>query len=611
MDGFFGIFGAPGGFVSTGKAAELFESFDSSRSTRWVGSHGIVAGFKRAGESIEGFNDEWRGWFIGDLPGVRDVPWQGIVKALTSEDHRFLRTLNGHFAILIVHETSGRVWAISDRRAQQPLFSYVAGDCVHISTMASAFCRLPAPPAFDSGWLHETIYFNHPILDRSFLEGVSRVPPASILSWRPGDRGFSERLWASPFSRPDKLVGGEEAARLELRTFDEVAGDLYDEDSRTAVALTAGFDARAALAAAPRRSDLLAYTYGRAGCTDLKDAASVAADLGIRHLAIELNDEFVGSLPGLMVAAVRDSDGLERVLRAELLAAYPLIAKMDRDISIGGVSGDHVFRDHLYGTGNVPHIISSSMMGYIHGQGDGLGNQDFANTYGRTYEGFRGHIGACLDRLSDRHGDVREPEGYQRYLVYESAPKHFGGEAALASNYLLFRSFYWDPRIVELSFTSERATLGLSERLPRKDHFLEATAQAGVIAAGRHYGGGRIHGVSASTWARSCRACYLFERLLVKGPHFVSNGFRRPRSADFLSWQAWLAGPANSLCRELLGPNARLRDHLDGQFLDNFDPVTDLRLASRLLTAELVMRLIEQRWPSNFQVDATACHASS
>jgi hypothetical protein len=65
------------------------------------------------------------------------------------------------------------------------------------------------------------------------------------------------------------------------------------------------------------------------------------------------------------------------------------------------------------------------------------------------------------------------------------------------------------------------------------------------------------------------------------------------------------------LCRELLGPNARLRDHLDGQFLDNFDPVTDLRLASRLLTAELVMRLIEQRWPSNFQVDATACHASS
>jgi hypothetical protein len=377
------------------------------------------------------------------------------------------------------------------------------------------------------------------------------------------------------------------------------------------VALTAGFDARAALAAAPRRSDLLAYTYGRAGCTDLKDAASVAADLGIRHLAIELDDAFVESIPELMVATVRDSDGLERVLRAELLAAYPLIANMGRDISIGGVSGDHVFRDHLYGTGNVPHIISSSMMGYIHGQGDGLGNQDFARIYGRSYEGFRGYIGSSLDRLSDRHGDVRCPEGYQRYLVYESAPKHFGGEAALASNYLLFRSFYWDPRIVELSFTSERATLGLSERLPRKDYFLEATAQAGVIAAGKHYGGGRIHGVSASTWARSCRACYLFEKLLVKGPHFVSNGFRRPKPADFLSWQAWLAGPANSFCRELLGPDARLREHLDGQFLDNFDPVTDLRLASRLLTAELVMRLVEHRWPSNFQVGAAPCHASS
>jgi hypothetical protein len=611
MKGFFGVFGTSDELVSGRKTIDAAGSIDTDRLTHWQSSCGIVTGFECTSVSIEISNDEWRGWFSGDLPGERDIPWGRIVNALTSNDYSFLKTLNGIFAILLVNKATGRVWAISDRRAQQPLFSYRAGDCFYVSTVASAFCWLPTPPTFNPGWLYETIYFNHPILETSFLEGVSRVPPATIMSWRPGDRKINCQLWASPFSRSENLLTGKDAARLELKTFYEVARGFFDDDERTAVALTAGFDSRAVLASAPRRSNLLAYTYGMAGCTDLKDAAAVAADLGIRHVSIELSDQFVRSVPELMVAAVRDSDGLERVLRAELLAVYPLIAEMGRQISIGGVSGDHLFRDHLYGTGNVPHIISAPMMAYIHGQGDDLTSDHFSKLFGENCESFRTHIGACLNCLQERHGDVRCPEGYQRYLVYESAPKHFGGEAALASNYVLFRSFYWDPRIVELSFTTERATLGLSERLPKKDYFLEATAQAGVIAAGKHYGGGKIHGVRASTWALDNRLSYLIEKLLVRGPSYIANGFRQPRSAEFLSWSAWLDGPANALCNELLGSDSRIRNYLNGNFLDTFHPSMDLRLASRLLTAELVVRLVEQRWPLTFQIDAESQRANS
>jgi hypothetical protein len=477
--------------------------------------------------------------------------------------------------------------------------------------VAAAFCRLPHPPDFDPNWLYETVYFNHPILETSFLEGVSRTPPATIMAWQPGDRDFSLSSWASPFSRPDKLLFGEDAARLELATFNGIAEDFYDDDPRTAIALTAGFDSRAVLASAPRRSDLLTYTYGMPDCIDLKAAAAVAKDLGVRHVGIELSDEFVESVPELMVATVRDSDGLERVLRAELLAAYPVIAQMGRDVSIGGVSGDHIFRDHLKGTGNVPHIISASMMGHIHGHGDGLADHRISALFGDCSDDFRTHVRACLGRLNDRHGDVRRPEGYQRYLVYESAPKHFGGEAAVASPYVAFRSFYWDPRMVELSFMTARATLGLSERSPQKDYFKEASAQAGVIVAGEHFGGGKIHGIKATTWSRDCRVCFLAEKLLVRGPRFVANGFRRPKHARLLDWPAWLSGPAKPLCRELLGPHSRLRRYLDGRFLDSFEPESDLRIASRLLTAELVIRLLEERWPSDFQIDGVSSHENS
>ena len=522
-----------------------------------------------------------------------------------------LKALNGHYAILLVHEASGSFWAVSDRRAQQPLFLYRAGRCVYISTKASDFCRLSRPPAFNPRWLYEMIYFNHPVLETSFLEGVSRVPPATILGWQPGDESFSCKLWASPFSRAEKLVSGEDAARLELATFDAIAKDYFDDDSRTAVSLTAGFDSRSVLASAPRRSNLLTYTYGRPDCIDLKDAAAIAGALGVRHLGIELTDRFLQSLPELMVATVRDSDGLERVLRAELLAAYPLLASMDRNISIGGVSGDHIFRDHLNGFGNVPHIISPEMMGYIHGRGDGLENYRLAALFAESFDDFRDHIDACLKCLSERHGDIRRPEGYQRYLVYESAPKHFGGEAALASNFVVFRSFFWDPRMVELSFTTNRATLGLSERFPRKNYFAESAAQAGVIAAGKHYGGGRIHGVSASTWARNSRTAYIVERLVARGTRFISNGFQRPKHANFLNWPGWLAGTANPLCKELLGPNARLREYVDGRFLDSFEPASELPLASRLLTAELVIRLLQEQWPSKFQVNGAYYRADS
>jgi hypothetical protein len=57
--------------------------------------------------------------------------------------------------------------------------------------------------------------------------------------------------------------------------------------------------------------------------------------------------------------------------------------------------------------------------------------------------------------------------------------------------------------------------------------------------------------------------------------------------------------------------NPRFREHLDGEFLDTFVPTSDLRLASRLLAAELVIQLLEECWPSSFHVDGLPCYAKS
>lgn len=598
MPGFWGAFGTGIGNLPAARMTAPLDPLGKGRRSVWQGPHGLVVAAERSDRASGHAGGEWRGWFSGEAPGNRPLPWDRLIRALTECDDAILAALNGWFAILLVHEPSGRFWAVSDRRAQQPLFCHVSGEAVHVATAAAAFCRLPAAPAFDPGWLYETIYFNYPVLDRTFLDGVSRVPPATVLTWQPGQRALTARQWSRPFARPTTQARGQEAAALERQTFLTAAADHFEADARTAVALTAGFDARAVLASAPRRSDdLLAYTYGLPGSGDMLGAAKVAAGLKVRHLAIALDEGFTARLPDLMVDAVRCSDGLERVIRAELLAVYPTLAAQGRTLAVGGVSGDHLFRDHLRGTGNVPALISPAMMGYIHGRGDGLDGREFSRLFGHNDEAFRAHIAACLDKLQMRHGDVRRPEGYQRFLVYENAPKYFGGEAALAANHLRWRSLYWDPRLVELSFVSERGTLGLSERLPGKDRFVEAAAQAGVIVAGPHYGGGRVKGVRASTWARGNRPLFRLEKAAVRATQYAANGLRRPRVSGLTRWPAWLAGPARPLAEDLLGPASRLRSLLDERFLDTFEPAADVRLAGRLLTAELVLRLCADRWP--------------
>jgi hypothetical protein len=596
MPGFFGVFGRDLDSISVIQVSDCLNPTLKLPPTIWQWNHGLVVDGTRRGARYVSPKGDWLGWFCGEVPGNQRMPWEKIIASMMEGDHSPFSLLNGWFAMLIVHKPSGLVWAISDRRAQQPLFSFVSAGRLFISTAVSSFCRLPDPPGFDQHWLYESIYFNHPVLDRTFLAGVRRVPPATILAWYPGKNSFSTRLWAQPFSRPAEFVRGKEAEDLERHVFTQVASEYFDDDAHTAVALTAGFDARAALASAPRRSDLLAYTYGLGGSVDMDQGAKVAADLGVRHLAIDLGKEFVTRLRDHMIDVVLYSDAIERAVRAELLEVFPTLAGIDRSIVLGGVSGDHLFRDHIRGTGNVPHLISAPMMGYIQGHGDGFEDEGFRDLYGEVYEEFRDYIRGCLEQLNTRHGDLRRAEGYQRYLVYESAPKYFGGEAALAENYLRYRTIYWDPRLVELSFLSERGTLGLSERLPGKDHFREAVMQAKIILQGPHYGGGRIKGVRASTWALGNFPMYFLENTLARAGRYIANGFRRPAAPELVPWSTWLTDPLRTFCEELFGIDARLRSYLNGRFLDSFVPAQDVRLAGRLITAELVLRFIENGW---------------
>ena len=74
-----------------------------------------------------------------------------------------------------------------------------------------------------------------------------------------------------------------------------------------------------------------------------------------------LDDTFLNQLPELARDTVFLSGGLQNVNRSHLLYTYSNLRHEGEPYSVimTGVSGDHIFRDHIQGWGNVPHIMSA------------------------------------------------------------------------------------------------------------------------------------------------------------------------------------------------------------------------------------------------------------
>jgi len=290
------------------------------------------------------------------------------------------------------------------------------------------------------------------------------------------------------------------------------------------------------------------------------------------------------------------SDGHERMLRATLPYVFSTLAAEGRRVLVSGVSGDHVFRDHIHGRGNVPALMSEHLMDRIETGNEHLDDPAYVKLLGSRHADFRAHIREVLAALEDRHGPLSEPEGYVRFLVYENAPKYFGGEAAVARQYLLYRTPYWDSRVIDLAFRLERGTVGLSTLTPSKDRYREAGLQAHLIRKSPHYGNAPVKGVSADAYARGSRFRYQLERLLRLGPGKLRTLGRARRTPPLDDWRGWLQGGLAPHVERLLADDAHLTAFLERKAIRNTVDSEDLIWINKLASSELVLRLIENDW---------------
>jgi asparagine synthase (glutamine-hydrolysing) len=233
------------------------------------------------------------------------------VLALWDGRRRRLHLANDRFALRNLY------WVADDRRlAFAPQVSALLVDP-----------RLPR--ALDAQAAGEFLVFQCVLRERTLIDGVRLLPPASLLVFEPGRGVAVESTWTLRY-RP---AAGDHARAL-ADALADAAGRLAGGDERVGLPLSGGLDSRTLLAAIPRRP-LRTITYGRPDSDDLRLAAELAARAGTEHHAIELRPGYIAAEARTMVER---TDGMHSCLNAH--AALLRDAARVCDVVLLGNGGD-------------------------------------------------------------------------------------------------------------------------------------------------------------------------------------------------------------------------------------------------------------------------------
>lgn len=279
---------------------------------------------------------------VGAPHGSGDPDNRKRLRQLSPGNHMALQGMGGEYALLCYEPREQALLLATDCFGSIPI--YYANRGPHLS-FGTDFRWVAARERTGSGInrqaLYDYLFFSMVPGSRSVLEGIHKLPPASVLIFRDG-RLRLERYWLPDFDRPVA-----DARDLEEQTLDAISGAVarLSGMSHTGCFLSGGLDSSTVCGFAARhgRERVPVFTIG----FDVPDYdESRYARISARHFGLDLHEKSIRSTD---VAAC-----LDRVLgafpepfgNASALSAY-LCAEFARDAGIShmlaGDGGDELF----------------------------------------------------------------------------------------------------------------------------------------------------------------------------------------------------------------------------------------------------------------------------
>jgi asparagine synthetase B (glutamine-hydrolysing) len=528
--------------------------------------------------------------------------WTAVADDLRDGGTDTLASLSGRFAVALLDRHAGLLHLITDPVGQYPLYMVQRPRGVAFATTPAAFSRLDQSPPINERWFRELFFLNFPVSGECFFHGVERLPPGnvrtiSLSSGHTTDRTYAPHLEAEPrdTTRRQEMVWARQVFSRRM--------PLYLRDDESAIlGLSSGFDSRTVLAQFLDHPGLSTYTYGVPGCPDMRAACTLARRLQLDHRSVPFDDHFERLLPRLMSATVWLSGGAQTVLRSTLLHAYAQAAGADRraDVLLSGASGDHLFR----GQGNVPSIVSPLVDCLFR---TGQLPDELAILSARLFHDPAAAVSQmqeARETLERRHGPLEDPAAHLGYLTYEVPASYFAGEATLAEHFLDYRTPFCDRDILNLAWST---TLGTLRSSRFRNGLTAGNLQRNYLAANliaihprlRHEW---IQGRPLGAFRSGSPAMYLALSGLCWAIRRLRGSAPEPRME---SWPRWFAGSMRPVIERLLAPGAGIEAIVRRPFIERALARRDVYWLNKLVSAEIVIRLLESRWQLG-AVDASA-----
>ena len=236
--------------------------------------------------------------WIGDesthIPDAEAASGPALLHALfqAGDPLSALATLDGIYAAAVYDARTRKVHLVSDRYGLRQLCWTRRGDALAWATESKALLHLPGfSPVLDRLSLEAFLGIGYLMGNRTWLENVERLAPATCLTWDLRDRTIQERRYWD-WSRVSPDIGkasprelAEELSRRFVRAVKRRCGP----GERVGLTLSGGLDSRAILAAMPQRQEPVpALTFGSEGSSEVRFAAMAAARKGARHHTFEI-----------------------------------------------------------------------------------------------------------------------------------------------------------------------------------------------------------------------------------------------------------------------------------------------------------------------------------
>ena len=230
-----------------------------------------------------------------------------------------LSRLDGSFTLLLHERRAGRLLLAGDRFASRPIFYHAGRERLTFATQSRCVLLPDVPRRLDAAGVRQFVVFQTILDERTTLEGVRALPPASVLAF-PAAVPAPRRYWTLVHA-PEEIVPEERLAEgLAAALAASIRRCARDSD-RTALLLSGGLDSRLVVGAAER--PLTAVTLADSDNRQVALARTVAARRGFPFVFLQRDPDFYVNLVDQGVALGDGAYRYDHAHFAHLRGAIP------------------------------------------------------------------------------------------------------------------------------------------------------------------------------------------------------------------------------------------------------------------------------------------------